>query len=219
MASQHVIAIAGISGKLARYVVQELLKQPDVQIRGSCRDITKLPTELTESPRISLVKADPFDVETLRNMVRGCDTVMCCYYADDKTMFEGQIILIDLCEEEGVGRYIASDYTADFTRLDLGDIVVKDPMKHVKAYLDTKERVKGIHILVGLMMETFLEYFQVWNPEENTLRYWGTGSEKWDLITYGTAAEYVAAVALDRHATGVLKCKSGTRATTTIHKC
>jgi hypothetical protein len=127
-------------------------------------------------------------------------------------MLRGQTLLIDLCEEEGVSRYIASDYTADYTKLEFGDIEVKDPMKHVKAYLETKEKVKGVHVLVGLFMETFWNYFGVWDEETKTLRYWGSGREKWDLTTYGTAAGYVAGVALDSEATGLLKCNNRFRA-------
>ncbi|KAL5318106.1 hypothetical protein ACEPPN_015211 [Leptodophora sp. 'Broadleaf-Isolate-01'] len=200
MSSTFTIAIAGISSRLARYVTQELLKHPNVHLRGSCRDIGKLPSDLTHSPRLLLMQAEPYDIDKLRSLVHGCDVVICCYCADDKTMLDGQKLLIDLCEVEGVSRYIASDYTADFTKLDWGDIVVKEPMKHIKAYLDSKAKVNGVHILVGLLMEAFLAYFNVWDSKANKLYYWGTGSEKWDLTTYQTAAEFVAAVALDHNA-------------------
>lgn len=206
MSSTFTIAIAGISSRLARYVTQELLKHPNVHLRGSCRDIGKLPSDLTHSPRLLLMQAEPYDIDKLRSLVHGCDVVICCYCADDKTMLDGQKLLIDLCEVEGVSRYIASDYTADFTKLDWGDIVVKEPMKHIKAYLDSKAKVNGVHILVGLLMEAFLAYFNVWDSKANKLYYWGTGSEKWDLTTYQTAAEFVAAVALDHNAVGLLKC-------------
>ncbi|KAH9205698.1 hypothetical protein DL95DRAFT_317075 [Leptodontidium sp. 2 PMI_412] len=178
MSSTFTIAIAGISSRLARYVTQELLKHPNVHLRGSCRDIGKLPSDLTHSPRLLLMQAEPYDIDKLRSLVHGCDVVICCYCADDKTMLDGQKLLIDLYEE---------------------------PMKHIKAYLDSKAKVNGVHILVGLLMEAFLAYFNVWDPKANKLYYWGTGSEKWDLTTYQTAAEFVAAVALDHNAVGLLK--------------
>ncbi|KEF52203.1 uncharacterized protein A1O9_11830 [Exophiala aquamarina CBS 119918] len=118
-------------------------------------------------------------------------------------MVEGQKILIDICEELNVPRYLASDYTADYTKLDGGDIILKDPMKDVRTYLSTRLKVKGIHVLVGLLMEVFWTYFGVWDPEHRKLRYWGTGNEVWDLTTYNTAAEYVAAVILDAKAVGI----------------
>jgi hypothetical protein len=201
------IAIAGISSKLARLVTKELLKRPGVHVRGSYRDIDKLPNDLKHSPRISLVQSGPYDTEALRTLISGCDVVLCCYYADDGVMLEGQKLLIDLCEEEGITRYVASDYTGDYRKLDWGDLTIKNPMKHVKAYLDARPAVNGVHVLVGLLMETFFDFFDVWDPEAKKISYWGTGNERWDLTSYQTAAEYVVAVALDPDAAGFFKCK------------
>ena len=135
------MAIAGISSKLALLVAEELLKQNhrEVRIRGSCRDVGKLPLWLRDSSQVSLIETRPYDEKNLRSLVSGSDVVICCYLADNTIMLEGQKLLVDLCEEEVVPRYIASDFTADYTKLDYGDVVIKDPMKHVKAYLDGKE--------------------------------------------------------------------------------
>jgi hypothetical protein len=202
------VAIAGISSKLALKVVAELLKKPDVQIRGSCREINKLPSFLKDSSRVMLIQCEPFDANTLRSLLRGCTIAICCYFADNKTMLDGQKLLIDLCEQEGVSRYMASDYTVDYNGLELGEIELKDPMKLLVSYLATKSKVRGVHILVGVFMEIFWEYLGFWNAQGKTLHYWGTGNEEWDLSTYQTAAEYVAAVALDPHAVGFKKCST-----------
>ena len=200
------VAIAGISSRLALLVTKALLKRPDVYIRGSCRDINKLPDELKASPRIALIQSGPYDRENLRALIGGSDVVMCAYFADDETMLSAQRLLIDLCAEEGITRYIASDYTGDYRNLDWGDLAIKEPMKHIAAYVEEKEGVTGIHILVGLFMETFLDYFGVVDKEGKKMSYWGSGDEKWDLTSYETAAEYIAAVALDPAATGFFKC-------------
>ena len=199
------IAIAGISSKLALFTTQELLKQPGVNLRGSCRGISKLPQWLRDSSRVSLIETGPYDTDTLRTIVKGSDVVMCCYLADNDTMTRGQKLLIDLCSEEGVPRYIASDYTADYTKLNYGHVVITDPMKQVKGYVDSKS-VKGVHILIGLLMETYWDIFAPWKPEEKVFEFWGTGNEKWESTSYRTAAEYVAAVAIDPDAVGMFKC-------------
>jgi hypothetical protein len=205
------VAIAGIGSKLALAVAEELLKRPDVSLRGSSRDISKLPFFLKDSALVKLTQCGPYDKDALRSLVRGADVAICAYYADNETMLEGQKLLIDLCEEEGIPRYLASDYTADYTKLEFGDIIVKDPMKHFKSYAGTKKVVKGVHILVGLFMETFWDYFGVWDVGSKTLKYWGTGKGVWDLTSYGTAGQYVAAVALDPDAVGVLRCEDFSR--------
>ncbi|EUC32069.1 hypothetical protein COCCADRAFT_6116 [Bipolaris zeicola 26-R-13] len=188
------IAIAGISSTLALLIAKLLLQQPDVHIRGSSRNINKIPDDLKSNSRISLVQSDPYDTETLRTLVRGCSVVICCYFSSNEVMLETQKSLIDLCEKEGIPRYIASDYTADYHKLDPTDLGIKNFTNDI-----------GVHILVGHLIETFLDIFEVWYPEANELRYWGTGNEKWDLTSYWTAAEYVAAVALDPNASGFFK--------------
>jgi hypothetical protein len=123
-------------------------------------------------------------------------------------MTEGQKLLVDACELENVPRYIASDYCLDFTKLEYGQHPAKDPMKHVKAHLETKKNVQGVHVLIGAFMETFWSgYFGVWNAKDFKLSYYGEGDEVWESTTYGTAAEYVAAVALDRNAVGMQHCE------------
>lgn len=45
-------------------------------------------------------------------------------------------------------------------------------MIHVKAYLETKQNVSGVHILVGEFMESaFSPFFTIFDPESNTFRY------------------------------------------------
>lgn len=202
------IGIAGITGKFARLVLKHLCSS-DVQIRGFCRNASKLPAKYRDSPRVTIVQGSSDDLEALRAFVRGCDVVICAYLGDNTLMTEGQKLLVDACDSEKVDRYIASDYCLDFTKLEYGQHPAKDPMKHVKAHLDTKSHVKGVHVLIGAFMETFWSgYFGVWNADEYKLSFYGSGDEIWESTTYGTAAEYVAAVAKDPTATGLQHCES-----------
>ncbi|KAI8937276.1 hypothetical protein NX059_006483 [Plenodomus lindquistii] len=199
------IAIAAITSKIALKIAYKLLENPNVSLRGSCRDTSKAPADLRDHKRVQLITADAYNKENLRTLVRGCSTVICCYLADNETMTSGQKLLIDICEEEGVHRYIASDYTVDYRTMDYGDLPPKDPMKDIMAYLKTKQRIVGVHVLIGCIMETFWVFFSGWDEQTNTFKYWGSGDEKWEVSTCQTAAEYVAAVALDENATGVVK--------------
>lgn len=122
-------------------------------------------------------------------------------------MIDGQKSLIDACETEEVPRYIASDYTLDFTKLELGQLPQKDPMKHVMEYLKGK-KVQGVHVFIGIFMETFFNPFiGAWNPKDTSFSYWGTGEEMWESTTYDNAAQFVAAVAQDSSAVGVQRCE------------
>ncbi|KAI2617743.1 nmrA-like family protein [Hypoxylon sp. NC1633] len=202
------VGIAGITGRFARQLASALLKYPQVTIKGYCRDPSKVPQAI--SSKVSLAKGDGYDVSASRSFVTGCDVVVCCYLGDNELMVEGQKVLIDACAAEGIPRYVASDWAMDYTKLEMGQLFLKDPMIHVKAYLDAQDKVKGVHVLTGMLMDLiFSARFGVWDPASTTFSYWGTGNEIWEATSYQNAAEYTAAVCVDKDAVGIQKLVGG----------
>ena len=121
-------------------------------------------------------------------------------------MLNGQKVLIDASVEEKVPRYVAADYTLDYRKLEYGQVPAKDIMKDVMVYLEDKP-TKGVHIIIGCLIEVFWHYLGMWDAKRYELSYWATGDEKWDFSTYANTAEWVTAVALDPTATGVMRCE------------
>ncbi|KAI1104966.1 nmrA-like family protein [Jackrogersella minutella] len=202
------IGIAGITGKFARELTSILLKTPNVAIKGYCRDPSKVPQSF--SSKVSLARGDAFDAPAVQAFVAGCDVVVCCYLGEPKVMVEGQKLLVDACAAEGVPRFVASDWSLDYTKLQLGQLFPKDPMIHVKAYLDAQDKVKGVHILVGMFIDNFFSPpFTTYDAASATFKYWGTGNEIWEGTTYRNAAEFTAAVCLDKDAVGIQKLVGG----------
>ncbi|KAF3926066.1 hypothetical protein ABW20_dc0109394 [Dactylellina cionopaga] len=198
------VGIAGITGKFARVLASSLLKYPGVTIKGYCRDPSKVPQPLSSNSNVSLIKGEAFDTNSINSFVSDCDTVVCCYLGDDNLMVEGQKVLIDACAANGVPRYVASDWALDYTKLEFGQLFSKEPMKHVKAYLDAQDKVKGVHIIVGGFMNAFFTpIFGIWDSDNTTFRYWGTGDEVWEGTTYQNAAEYTAAICADKNVHGI----------------
>ncbi|KAL4887849.1 nmrA-like family protein [Aspergillus ambiguus] len=207
------VGIAGITGKFASCILRHLLKTSSANIHGYCRDPSKISPKILSSPRVQIIKGDSGDEAVLRSFAKGCDVVICCYLGDNHLMIEGQKKLINACEKEGVPRYIASDYTLDYTKLEYGELPIKDPMKLVHDHLQTKTKVAGVHVLIGAFMDTlFSPFFGFFDYDSKSFRYWGTGEEQWESTTYDNAAEFVVAVALDESATGFQRfigdCKS-----------
>ncbi|EXF86352.1 hypothetical protein CFIO01_00049 [Colletotrichum fioriniae PJ7] len=200
------VALAGITGKFGRLVASKLIRSSNVIVRGYCRDPTKFIDALASSPNVHLVQGEAYDDVKIGEFVQGSDVVICAYLGDDELMVEDQKKLIDACESNGVPRYIASDWALEYTKLELGQLFPKDPMKHVKAYLDSKKSVKGVHILIGGFMDPiFSPFFQVFDPASVTFKYWGEGTEPWEGTSHENAAEFTAAVAVDPSAVGIQK--------------
>ncbi|KAK3291661.1 uncharacterized protein B0H64DRAFT_377835 [Chaetomium fimeti] len=135
-----------------------VLQRLDVHIRGTSRDIDKLPGDLKSSSRVSLVQSGPHDREALRNL------------------------------QTRSGRFGSQEF--------------RRGRRGIPGHKGHRPECAYPH---WYLMETFLDLFGVWNPEENEVNYWGTGNDKWDLTSYQTAVEYIAAVALDPNATGFLR--------------
>lgn len=203
----YTIGIAGVTGKFASCVLKSLLQNPEVSVRGFCRDPSKLPPSITNFPKINIVKGEFNDKNALESFVTGTDVVICCYLGDTELMCEGQKLLIDACVAKNVPRYIAGDFSVDITKIPYGALPAKDPCKDVMEYLESKD-IQGVHILIGVFMETFWsDFMQIWDPRRKRLSYWGTGHEIWESTTYGTAADFTAAVAMDKTAVGIQQCK------------
>ncbi|KAF3392677.1 hypothetical protein F1880_008627 [Penicillium rolfsii] len=199
------IAIAGVTGKFSQCIIKALQQSRDVLIRGYCRSPQKLPRAILDSDQIEIIEGSFDDRESINRFVRGADVVICCYFGSPEVMVEGQKYLIDACEEEGVPRYIPSDFAVDYTKIPDGVLFPKESAKIIMDYLKSK-RVQGAHILTGGLTETFWsEFFGIWHPENCSMSAWGSGEEVWELTTYQTAAAYTAAVALDKSAIGVFR--------------
>jgi hypothetical protein len=200
------VTIAGITGKLALLITKYLLKTPDVHINGLCRDPSKLPTSITTNPRITIFQATATDTDQILKALHGASVAICCYLGPPALMLAGQQILIDACIAAHVPRYIASDWSLDFRRLDPGALPAKDPMKHIAAYLEErKAQIAGVHVLNGCFLEA--PWRSVWDARARGFVVWGSGEEMWELTSYGNAAEFTARVALDGEASGYLYCE------------
>lgn len=205
------VAIAGFTGKMARRITSHLLQKPNVTIHGLCRNPSKVESSIASLPNVHLFAAASADSAALRTALAGTSVCICTYSGDDELMVDGQEALIDACIHEKVPRYVASDYCLDYRNLKLGDHPVKDAMKHVRSYLEEKEKrgdITGVHIINGAFTEYVWAPFLGWvNYEQERFEYYGTGEEKIQMATYDDVAKFTAEVALDPEASGFLNCR------------
>ncbi|KAK5044486.1 hypothetical protein LTR84_010767 [Exophiala bonariae] len=209
------VIVAGATGDLAGRIIHKLLQIQSVQVRGYARSPEKITESIREHERFSVVQGQVDDKAKIREAIRGASVVICAYQGYDDVMYDGQKYLIDACEELGVERYFASDWTLEYDSLSLGQHEGKDCMLKVKAYLQGK-RTKGVHIYIGCFVETFLGYMNVWDPETTAFTFWGNGDEPWDLTTFDDAAAYTVATVLDPSAVGILRFRGDKKSTREI---
>jgi hypothetical protein len=103
---------------------------------------------------------------------------------------------------------VAGDFAIDYTKIPAWAPFPNESTKIIIEYLKSK-RVERIHILVGVLMETFRSpYFQLYDAQSRTLAHWGIKEDVWELTTFQTAAPYTAAIAVDPRAVGIFRCES-----------
>lgn len=210
MAPITTVAIAGITGTLARLIVEKILALPEphsnIEIHGLCRTPSKLPKTLREHPRITLFQATAYDSDAIRGALKGVDIALCCYLGDDTVMTKGQRILIDACIEAGVPRYMAGDWSMDFRKLELGEHPPKDAMIRTWKYLEEREeKIKAVHILNACFLER--PWPGIFDGKKEEFTYWGSGEERWEFTTYEDAAAFTAWLVADGRHSGWFTCE------------
>lgn len=150
------VTIADLTGKMAQLITRHLLADPKTKVHDLYRAPAKLPESLASNPRLSVFQSDSNDVKVIHSALKDTNAAICCYLEDADVMTEGQRRLIDACISENVPSYVASDWSMDFRKLQLGQHPLKDPMKLVQAYLEEKEasnQIKAVHILNACFLE------------------------------------------------------------------
>ncbi|KAM5346052.1 hypothetical protein ACJ41O_009057 [Fusarium nematophilum] len=199
-----IVTIAGANGNLGVRIIRFLLQKPGVRVRGYTRNTSKIPEDVRSYSSFQAIQGEINDAEKLREAVHGADVVMCLYQGFDDVIIEGQKLLIDISEEEHVDRFFSSAFAAELRGLKVGQHDRLDLTLRILEYLETK-KLRGVHMLIGGFIETWLGYSRIVDPQTHTISYWGTGNEIWDLTSYDDAAAYTAEAVVDKSAVGYLK--------------
>jgi uncharacterized protein YbjT (DUF2867 family) len=103
--STHIrVGIAGVTGKFAGLILDSLLEDSTVSIRGYCRNASKLAQRYAQSSQVEVVEGGVDDKAALGKFVDGLDVVVCAYLGDNDFMVNTQKALVDACDQTRVAR-------------------------------------------------------------------------------------------------------------------
>ncbi|GAD99204.1 hypothetical protein NECHADRAFT_52412 [Paecilomyces variotii No. 5] len=200
------VLIVGISGNLGLKLADALIRRGH-QVRGASRSKSSIPeSDLARLESFHQTKTW-YDTETLRQAVRGVDTVVCTYAPLPYLALEAELLLVRIMEEEGVTRFVPSAWNMDWSQLQWGQVPYYDVFLALKRQLELSSTVKPLYIFVGMLCEVFFsvpghghfvpENKGVWNPASKSALVWGSGHEKWQMTTEHDTAEFTAEVIQD----------------------
>lgn len=200
MTTKLTVLVAGSTGMLGSKIVAALLDKGNLDVRAMVRSINDSNAEnrqkidAMEAKGATIVEGDVMQPETLLPACAGVDVVISAIGNSEVTA-PGQKNLIDAAKQQGVKRFIPSDYSVDYRKLDYGDNDNLDKRKEVFEYLQ-QSGLEYTLILNRAFMD-MIAYMPLFDLENQTFQYWGDGEMPLDFTTTDDTAKYVAEAVSD----------------------
>lgn len=193
------ILIAGATGMLGMKIAQALQAKDKVRVRLLVRDPQKAVQKLSAliARGAEMVQGDLGVAESLTRVCDGVDVVISAAQGDRDVIVTGQYNLLQVAERAGVQRFMPSDYSFDYFRLDEGDNYNADLRRTFAALLKASS-VPYTFFLNGAFTEIELTpWGTLFDEPKTTFSYWGDGETHFDITTTDDTARFVAEVVLD----------------------
>lgn len=202
MNSKPTVLVVGSTGMLGTKIISALLDKKATEVKAMVRpgsdsdEKNRQKIEKMRARGATIVEGDLMKPETLLPICEGVDVVVSAV-GNNETTVPGQKNLIDAAKQQGVKRFIPSDYSVDYRKLDYGDNDNLDKRKEVFSYL----QLIGLEytlILNGAFMDNIgTPYAAQFNFDNSTFEYWGDGETPLDYTTTDDTAKYVAEAVSD----------------------
>lgn len=145
----------------------------------------------------TFIEGDMMNPASLPNAVAGVEAVISAIGNDPDSYVAGQTNLLEAAEKAGVKRFIPSDFTGDYHKLDYGDNFNTDMRKQFFEVLK-QSTVPYVSINNGAFMEVMLTPFiGTFDLEAGRFNYWGEGDELCDFTAIADVAKYTAEAVAD----------------------
>jgi nucleoside-diphosphate-sugar epimerase len=196
MTDRPIIAIAGAGGDLGRRIAKALVAR-GADVRALVRHgLTTQEQSRIASPGVTLVPANPGDVEEMASAMSGAVCVVSALNGLHDVIIDRQGILLDAAVKAGVPRFIPSDYSADFTRTRPGDNRNFDLRRSFMSRVDMTP-IKATSVLNGAFLDMLGAEMPIIQPGIHRVLYWHDADQLLDFTTKDDVAAFTAAAAMD----------------------
>ena len=210
------ILVAGGTGNLGGRIIKALIKR-GAEVRAIVRNGSE-PAKIAKLTELgaNVITVDMSDADQLKQACQGVSCVVSALAGLHDVIVDSQIKLLDAAIAAGVPRFIASDYSADFTKLPAGENRNFDLRKEFHQYLDKSSLaqppgtgIAATSIMNGAFADILGYGTPVYNAKNYSVGYWGDKSDwKIDFTTMDDTADYTAAAALDSATPRILRIAS-----------
>ena len=138
MADRLTVLVIGSTGMLGTKIVKALLDKGEAEVRAMIRpdsyDKHSEDIDAMKAKGAIVVEGDLMKPDTLLSACEGVDVVVSAV-GNNQVTVPGQKNVIDAAKKQGVKRFIPSDFSVDYRKLDRGDNDNLDMRKEVFEYL------------------------------------------------------------------------------------
>ncbi|MBX9783376.1 MAG: NmrA family NAD(P)-binding protein [Chitinophagaceae bacterium] len=190
------ILVAGATGNLGGKIINALL-QKDVQVFALVR-----PTSSSEKIQqlkekgVTVLQVNMDDITELANACKGMSCIVSAMAGLKDVIMDAQKKLLDAAVAAGVPRFIASDYSIDFTNLVPGKNRNLDMRREFHSYAQNKP-ITLTTIFNGAFMELLTGDMPLILFKRKWILYWGSALQPMDFTTTYNVASFTANAAVD----------------------
>ena len=186
MTTKLTVLVAGATGMLGSKIVSALLDKGNVNVRAMVRALNdnneenRKKIDTMKGKGTTIVEGDVIQPETLPSACAEVDVIVSAIGNNEVTV-PGQKNLIDAAKQQDVKRFIPSDYSVDYRKLDYGDNDNLDKRKEVLECLQGSG-LEYTLVLNGAFME-FITHMPLFDLEHQIFQYWSETNVETFAIT------------------------------------
>lgn len=196
------VLVAGATGDLGGRIVRELLTH-DVRVRVLTRPGSQT-AHRTDADRVSVTEAAYTDRAGLEAAVTGVDTVVSALSGTRPVIVDAQRALLAATVDAGVGRFIPSDFSADYRQIALGTNRNFELQREFASDVDAAP-LRATSVLNGAFTDLLTGAAPIILFQRQRVLFWSSPDQVLDFTTKDDAAHFTARVALDDDAPRVVE--------------
>ena len=193
---KKIIVTAGATGDLGGRIVKALLEK-----KADVRALVRISTDVEKVEKLEQlgVKVFRIDMSDSKEIAKACEGAFCVVSALAglrDVIIDTQKKLLNGAVMAGVPHFIPSDFSLDFTSLEVGQNRNLDLRREFHQYLD-ETPIASTTIFNGPFMDLLTGQMPMILDKQKWILYWGNPDRDLDFTTMDDTAEFTANVALD----------------------
>jgi uncharacterized protein YbjT (DUF2867 family) len=198
------VIVVGATGDLGGRIVKFLLEK-DARVRTIVhKDTDPEKIQKLEKMGVAVFKANMLDAKSMYEYFIGASCVVSALAGLRDVIIDVQKAVLDAAVMAEVPKFIPSDFSLDFTDLEIGQNRNLDLRREFHQYLD-KASIASTSIFNGPFMELLTGQMPMILDKQKWILYWGNPDQSIDFTTKDNTAKFTANAALDDEAPRFLR--------------